>query len=345
MEGEPVDGIELRTVFVVARHWMAEVGGMDADLVLPAGFQLELGDGEGVFLHLDRPEGSVMGHGVLRILLLDGGGDHFQGLGMLPEPGFDGPFRLFQNPFQDGCVFAFDHGLPPFALQQFLRPLVLREDDESGCPPVEAVDDPDLLDAAVGFPAADQVLLALGFRLLSDIFIEEGIEGQSVVLCEFGGFPALCLQILDILDGKTGFRTAAVDCREAGRLVHDEQVFVLIDHPDAGRFNLIGGFRLGRAGDGNALRKDQQAVSGAEGMVERRHAGAVDDDLPLAEQVPDPGPALVREQFKQVLQQRCLAVHREFLADGMFHMSMTLEITFKFKFFLWIMEGERGTKG
>ena len=58
MEGEPVDGIELRTVFVVARHRMAEVGGMDADLVLPAGFQLELGDGEGVFLHLDRPEGS-----------------------------------------------------------------------------------------------------------------------------------------------------------------------------------------------------------------------------------------------------------------------------------------------
>ena len=95
MEGETADRVGLGAVFLVTGDGMADVGGMDADLVLAAALEGEFGLGVQALAAMDIIQDLVVGDGQLAAADLDGGGPDFQGLGILHEPALDGAGIFF----------------------------------------------------------------------------------------------------------------------------------------------------------------------------------------------------------------------------------------------------------
>ena len=265
MEGQPADRIRLGPVFLVAGDGMADVGGMDTDLVLPAAFQGEFRFGVITAALVHIVQDAVMGDSQVTVLDLFRVGIHFQGFGIFHEPALDGSLFLLQFMLQEGDIAAFDDQFFPAALQQFLRPFALGEDNQAGSAFVDAVDDPDLGRGPVGRPAADEVFLAAGTGLHLHIGVQDCVQGCFLVR----GFPPAS--------------TGGGNRQEPRGLVHDDIVVVFIDNGDACLFYGLAGAQAVVAGDGNRFRENQQGVSGEQRLVEGRFLLPVHQDLPFGE--------------------------------------------------------------
>ncbi len=204
---------------------------------------------------------------------------------------------------QEGDVLALQDEFLPLALEDFLRPLVLGEDDESGGSLVQAVDDPDLGGGPVGGDAVGQVLFPPGACLDFHIGIQDGVQG---------GFLVAGLA-LGAAGGGYG--------QEAAGLVHDDVGVVLIHDPDTGFLDGVPGVGSVLPCHGNDLGQHQEPVSGEEGMVEGGPGLAVHEDLALGKHVLHTGLGLGGENLVQVFQEGTVVGDSELLSGRSVHSS------------------------
>lgn len=99
VEAKPLVTVDFRAVFFVADDRVAGFGGVDADLVFPAGLEFEPDDGESVF---DAAE-LIVGDGELA-----GGGRFDEEHIVFGKDAFPRPFPGLQDAFDKAVVFSVD---------------------------------------------------------------------------------------------------------------------------------------------------------------------------------------------------------------------------------------------
>lgn len=134
MEAEAAQGVVAAAVFLVADDGMAEVLGVDADLVLASCLKMEVHQRVIVVAN----QHLVMGHGVFPAVV-NGAGVSDEGF-VVFEPRLHGARAGFQPAFHDGHVAAVIHFLLPVLLEHHGDLLVFGEEHQSRGIAVEAVD-------------------------------------------------------------------------------------------------------------------------------------------------------------------------------------------------------------
>ena len=162
VQRQTAEGIEvLEAIASVADDGMAEVLHVDTDLVLAAGFEVELHER----IAVGTLDGAVVGDGFLAAVVRGAGVDVEGAVG---EPGVDNALVFLHLAGHNGHVAAVEDNLVPVVAQGVLRLLVLGKHHQTGRVAVEAVDHVDTVVAArtlevlIENGAGGAFLLALG---------------------------------------------------------------------------------------------------------------------------------------------------------------------------------------